>query len=91
MAKFIYNWTTHDWSSETTIFQTTMQNEFGANWKKDVAEIVSWRGLEGTQEFHNWYISSGYTTGTDKNDNTTYPAVSTIIGTMKKMGNQNCN
>ena len=67
-----------------------MQNEFGPAWKEEVAKFITWRGLEKTENFHDWYESSGYITGLDSENNITYPAMSTTIGNIKLLGNSNC-
>lgn len=68
-----------------------MQNQFGTDWKTRVSELISWRGLERSPEFNNWYINAGYPTGVDAQGNTTYPVMSTTISTIQLLGNSNRN
>lgn len=89
LADFIFE--EHDWNSESSVLINFLQTQFGADWKMDTAKVMSWRGLENTQEFHNWYINSGYTTGTDINGNTTYPTMATVNTNVLNFGNSNCN
>lgn len=44
----------YDWNSESILLKNLLQQEYGNNWKNEVAEIWSWFGLTKTDGFANW-------------------------------------
>jgi len=51
----------HDWESEPNSLQNLAINQFGPNWKNEVAEYMSWLGLQATPEFEDWLAEKDVT------------------------------
>ncbi len=49
----------HDYDSEPENVKASLIAHFGsADWKQKTSEYMSWFGLQGTQDFANWLLSS---------------------------------
>ena len=44
----------YDWNSENLTFTSNAYTTFGSNWKQEVAQAISWIGLENTNEYSTY-------------------------------------
>ena len=54
----------YDWNSESATFTNNATSTFGTNWKQEVAEAISWIGLENTSEYSTYL--NGFSTQPSK-------------------------
>jgi|SRR5690554_1632346 len=79
----------YDWDSESAILKNILQQEYGNNWKKEVAEIWSWFGLTKTDGFANWCALNNYPVIIEDGIPTTQNLI-IVKSFFKNFGNKNC-
>ena len=88
IADYIYQ--NHDWDSEPQFLITSFDSAFGSDWKTMISQIISWRGLEKTDDFENWAIQNNIEFFFDSEGNIA-GEYGGYITTIKDFGNKNCN
>ncbi|AXT19783.1 hypothetical protein D7030_01330 [Flavobacteriaceae bacterium AU392] len=80
----------NDWANENPFLISSMQDEFGTDWKEKTSEYISWVGLEQTTEFTTWAVANNLTSNV-VNGVISYPAFNTVIANIKALGSKKCD
>lgn len=80
----------YDWNGEDYILKSSLSGTYGADWKDEVSEILSWIGLTKTDGFTDWCAQKGYTI-TDDNGVPSTQGLTIIKSLFQNRGKKNCN